>query len=154
MLAYPHRQLNREFGKNLCLYSPMKTCPVVIWVNLIYKELELFTNGSYKPPLAYISFRTFFLLSSRSRKSWFLLQLFGKVSYHSFKMSLYSFFLLNKKEFLLDSIEKSFASFTWVLIILCLDHLALLKQYQKHIQLQLFLAKNSLTPITIRIIEV
>jgi len=133
MSACLHRQLNREFEKNLCLYSPMETCPVVIWMNFIYKELELFINGSHEPPLAYIGFRTFLLLSSRSRKSWSLLQLFGKVFCHFFKMSLYSFFLLNKKKFLLDSIEKLFASFTWVLIILCLDYLALLEQYQKYI---------------------
>ena len=69
-------------------------------------------------------------------------------------MSLHFFFLLNKKEILLGSIGKSSASFTWVLTILCLGHSALLGQYQKCMQLQLSLTKNSLTPVAMGIIEV
>ena len=42
---------------------------MVIQVNLAHKELELSTNRSYEPPLVYVGFRTFPLLSSKFRKS-------------------------------------------------------------------------------------
>jgi len=131
ILACLHEQLSREFEKSFCWYLPMEACLVVIWVNLVYKELEFSMNGSHEPLLVYIGFRTFPLLSSKSKKSWPLLWLLGKVSCHSFKISLHFFFLLNKKEFLLGNVGKSLASFTWVLTILCLGHSVLLGQYQK-----------------------
>ena len=132
----------------------MGICPVVMWVNLVHKELKLSINGSYKLSLAYIGFRTFSLSSLESKKSWPLFWLLEKASCHFFKILSYSFFLLNKKEFLLGRIKRLLVSPTWVSTTLCLGHSTLLEQYQKWMWLQLSLTRNSLTQNIMEIIEV
>jgi len=57
-------------------------------------------------------------------------------------MSSHSFFLLNKKEFLLGRIGVSLAAFTWSSTNLCLGHLALLGQYHKWMVFHLSLPRN------------
>ena len=58
-----------ELGKNLCQYSPIGACPVIIQVNLVHMEFEIPMCGNHDPPLEYVGFMTFSSLSSNSRNS-------------------------------------------------------------------------------------
>ena len=60
-------------------------------------------------------------------------------------MSSHSFFLLNKKEFLLGRVGVPMAAFIWSLMSLCLGHSALLGQYQNCMVFLLLLLRNDLT---------
>ena len=45
--ALPHRQLVGRWGKNLCLYSPIGACSVVIQMNWAYSEFVKPMKGSH-----------------------------------------------------------------------------------------------------------
>jgi len=63
--------------KNLCLYSPIGTWSVVVYVKQAHRELVNPMIGSYKPPLAYIGLITHWSSSLNIRKygpSWGYLQ--------------------------------------------------------------------------------
>ena len=65
----PHRHWMGELGKNLCRYSPIGACPVIMRVNLVHMEFEIPMCGSHDPPLEYVGSMTFSLSSSNSRNS-------------------------------------------------------------------------------------
>ena len=67
--ASPHGHWMGELGKNLCRYSPIGACPVIIRVNLVHMEFEIPMCGNHDPPLEYVGFMTFSSLSSNSRNS-------------------------------------------------------------------------------------
>jgi len=70
MSASPHEHSVESWGKNLCLYSPIGACPVVMRVKRAHRELVNPIKGSHEPPLAYVGLMTFCSLSSKLRKYW------------------------------------------------------------------------------------
>ena len=131
--ASPHRQLVGRWGKNLCLYSPMGACPVVMRVNRAHSEFVKPMKGSHDPPLAYVGLMTCCFSFSKLRKYWPFLGLSVKDSCHSWRILLHSFFLLNKCDSLLGKTGVHLPALTWLSTSWCLGHLALLGQYQKWI---------------------
>jgi len=57
--ASPHGQLIERCRKNLCLYSLIGACPVVMWVKQAHSELVNSMTGSYELFLVYVSLMTF-----------------------------------------------------------------------------------------------
>ena len=57
-----------EVRKNLCLYSLMGACLVVIWIKQAHSELVNPMIGSYELPWVYISLMTLCFSSSKLRK--------------------------------------------------------------------------------------
>jgi len=70
MSASPHEYSVESWEKNLCLYSPIGVCPVVMHVKRAHRELVNPIKGSYELPLAYIGLMTFCSSSSKLRKYW------------------------------------------------------------------------------------
>ena len=67
-LALPHGQLVGRWEKNLCLYSPIKACLVIMRVNWAYSEFVKPMKENYDSPLAYIGLMTCCFSSSKFRK--------------------------------------------------------------------------------------
>ena len=126
--ALLHMQLIGRWGKNLCLYSPIGAWLVVMQVKQAHKELVNPINGSYEPPLAYVSLMTFCSLFSKLRKHCPFLGLSAKDSCHSWRILLHSFLLLNKCDFLLGKTGMQSLALAWLSTSWCLGYLALLGQ--------------------------
>ena len=56
--ALPHRQLVGRWEKNLCLYSPMGACLVVMQVNWAYSKFVKPMKRSHDSPLVYVGLMT------------------------------------------------------------------------------------------------
>ena len=147
--ALLHGQLMGRWGRNLCLYSPMRAWPVVMRVKQVQSELVKPIEGSHEPPLAYVGLITFWFSSSKSRKSCPLLGFDMKESCYSERMLSHSFFLLNRCNSLLRKMGAHLLALTWSFTSLCLGHLALLGQNQNWILfLPSFLKKESIAAVT------
>ena len=68
MSASSHEHSVGSWGKNLCLYSLIGACPVVMRVKHAHRELVNPIKGSHEPPLAYVGLMTFCSSFSKLRK--------------------------------------------------------------------------------------
>jgi len=124
-----HRQWNVVLRKNLCQYSPIGTCPSIMWINLVHMELETPICRSHDPFLVYIGLMTYSLSFLNSRNSYLFFLLSLNVFCYVSSKRLYSFFLLNKNEFFSREIGRAWAAFAFSSTMVCLGHFSLLGQY-------------------------
>ena len=120
----------------------MGAWPVVIQVKRAQSAFEKLIEGSQEPPLEYVGLMTDCLSSSNSKNSWPFFFPEENAVCHSFSTSSHSFFLLNKKEFLLGCTGKFSATLTCSSTSLCLGHWALLGYCQKYMLFLRSFSKN------------